>query len=87
MPNGPTLAQYLVRAMEGRGKMSTQAIYREVQSVCRRNGRPLPLSWQSAVRQILQAHCATRPQYKGEEDFFVWHGRGLWSCKVHPQKT
>jgi hypothetical protein len=31
---------------------------------------------------MLQACCPGRPQHNGRDDFFVWHGRGRWSCKV-----
>ena len=76
------MVQYLIWAMEGRGEMSMHAIYRAVQQQCARFGRPLPDQWEAEVRQTLQAHCASRPQYKGRGDFFTWHRRGFWSCKT-----
>jgi hypothetical protein len=60
--------------------MSNQSIYREVKDVCKRHGRRLPSNWESEVRQTLQAHCPGRPQHR--DDFFVWHSKGYWSCKV-----
>lgn len=73
---------YLIWAMEGRGTMATQSIYRHVKAWCEQNGRPLPDEWESVVRQTLQAYCATQPQYKGRADLFTFHKRGYWSCKV-----
>jgi hypothetical protein len=72
----------VVMAMSGRGKMSNKAIYREVKKVSEQLGRPLLANWDAHVRQTLQAHCPGRPQHNGRDDFFVWHGRGYWSCKV-----
>ncbi|MDP3693689.1 hypothetical protein [Bradyrhizobium sp.] len=76
------MSQYLIWAMEGRGKMSNQEIYRQVRIVCKKHGRTLPPNWEAEVRQTLQAHCIGRPQHNGRDDFFAWHGRGYWSCKV-----
>jgi hypothetical protein len=75
-------AQYVIWAMEGRGEMSNQAIYKEVKRICQRYGRVLPPNWKSETRQTLQSHCPGRPQHNKRDDFFVWHGRGYWSCKV-----
>ena len=77
-------ASYLIWAMQGRGKISNKAIYREVARLCRMYGRVLPLNWESMVRRTLQSRCPGRPRHNGRDDFFVWHGRGLWSCKVAP---
>jgi hypothetical protein len=77
-------ASYLISAMEGRGKMSNSAIYREVARFCRMHGRVLPPNWEAMVRQTLQACCTGRPRHNGRDDFFVWHGRGRWSCKLAP---
>ncbi len=76
------MARYLIWAMEGRGKMSNQKIYRQVELVCKKHHRELPPNWKSEVRQTLQAHCPGRPQHNKRDDFFVWHSRGYWSCKV-----
>ncbi len=76
------MVQYLVWAMEGRGEMTTQAIYRAVKSKCDKSGRMLTGTWQDAVRQTLQAHCRSRPQWNRRDDFFVYHRRAHWSCKV-----
>lgn len=76
------MSRYLVWAMEGRGKMSNQAIYREIKRVCKQHGRELPPNWEAEVRHTLQACCPGRPQHNGRDDFFVWHGRGYWSCKI-----
>jgi hypothetical protein len=43
------MVQYLILAMEGRGKMSNQAIYRELKAVCKSEER-LPPNWQAEVR-------------------------------------
>jgi hypothetical protein len=77
-----TFAQYLIWAMEDRGTMSNSEIYRAVKDVCARYKRELPEEWEAVVRQTLQAHCASSPQFKGKEDLFVHHEHGLWSCKV-----
>jgi hypothetical protein len=77
-----TMAEYLVWAMEKRGKMSNQRIYASLKEVCAQHGRQLPDEWEAEVRQTLQAHCSTSPQYRGGPDLFVHHSRGLWSCKV-----
>lgn len=76
------MAQYLIRAMEGRGKMSNKAIYREVKRVCEEARRELPSEWKAEIRQTLQSCCPGRPQHNGRDDFFIWHGWGYWSCKA-----
>lgn len=76
------MTQYLIWAMEGCGKMSNKEIYREVKKVCEEAGRELPTEWEAEIRQTLQACCPGRPQHNGRDDFFVWHGKGYWSCKV-----
>jgi hypothetical protein len=76
---GP-LRQHLILAMQGRGTMLTKAIYCAVKERCDGINRPLPSNWQSDIRQILQAQCASRPQYKGGADIFIYHRRGHWSC-------
>src|SRR5258707_8505239 len=78
------MAQYLVWAMENQGTMTNEMIYRAVKSVCREHGRELPTQWEAKVRQTLQAHCPSRPQWNGKYDFFIYHRRGHWSCKVTP---
>jgi hypothetical protein len=82
MRDSASFVQYLIWAMEGRGVMHTPEIYSAVAMRCTRAGRALPCHWDAEIRQTLQAHCASRPQYKGRGDFFVYHGRGRWSCKV-----
>jgi hypothetical protein len=77
-----TMAQYLVSTMKGRGKMSNPSIYREVEKLCNERGRELPVNWKAEIRETLQAHCASRPQWNRRDDFFVWHGHGYWSCKI-----
>jgi hypothetical protein len=74
------LRQHLILAMQGRGTMLTQAIYCAVKERCDGINRPLSSNWQSDIRQILQAQCASRPQYKGGADIFIYHERGHWSC-------
>jgi hypothetical protein len=76
---GP-LRQHLILAMQGRGTMLTKAIYCAVKERCDGINRQLPSNWQSDIRQILQAQCASRPQYKGGADIFIYHRRGQWSC-------
>jgi hypothetical protein len=71
---------YLVWAMESRGVMNTQAIYRGVKSYCERFSRKLPPEWKAMIRQTLQAHCSSRPQYDGGRNIFVYHGRARWEC-------
>ena len=82
-----TTANYLIAAMEGHGVMSNNEIYREAKSLFRRFGRAVPPNFNSAVRQTLQAHCTTTPQWNGRDDFFVHHEDGYWSCKVAPPKV
>ena len=82
MPNLNPMVQYLVWAMEGRGKMSNKEIYKAVERVCKEHGRKLPPNSDAEIRQTLQAHCRTRSQWNGRNDFFVWHERGYWSCNV-----
>src|SRR5450631_2825488 len=81
---GP-LRQHLILAMQGRGTMLTKAIYCAVKERCDGINRPLPSNWQSDIRQILQAQCASRPQYKGGADIFIYHRRGHWSCTAKVQ--
>src|SRR5258708_31034233 len=65
-----TMAQYLIWAMENRRPVTNQEIYRAVEGACARHGRELPNQWEAAVRQTLQAHCSSSPQYNGRDDFF-----------------
>lgn len=74
------LRQHLILAMQGRGTMRTKAIYSAVKENCDALNRPLPSNWHSDIRQILQAQCASRPQYKGGADIFIYHRKGHWSC-------
>jgi hypothetical protein len=74
------LRQHLILAMQGRGTMLTKAIYGAVKESCDALNRPLPSNWHSDIRQILQAQCASRPQYKGGADIFIYHKKGHWSC-------
>jgi hypothetical protein len=74
------LRQHLISAMQGRGTMLTKAIYGAVKESCDALNRPLPSNWHSDIRQILQAQCASRPQYKGGADIFIYHKKGHWSC-------
>ena len=76
-----TMAQYLIWAMEGRGKMALADIYREVERQCKQHGRKLPNNSDAEIRQTLQGCCSTSKQHNGRDDFFVWHERGYWSCK------
>jgi hypothetical protein len=83
MRNLNSMADYLVWAMEDRRPMTNSEIYKAVKDVCLKHKRPLPDKWEAEIRQTLQAHCASRPQYKGGRDLFVFHRRGLWSCKTN----
>jgi hypothetical protein len=74
------LRYHLILAMQGRGTMPTRAIYCAVKENCDVLNRSLPSNWHSDIRQILQAQCASRPQYKGGADIFVYHKKGHWSC-------
>ena len=74
------LRYHLILAMQGRGIMPTRAIYCAVKESCDALNRTLPANWHSDIRQILQAQCASRPQYKGGADIFVYHKKGHWSC-------
>jgi len=75
---------YLIWAMEGARVMQTQAIYRAFKAVCDQHKHKLPLHWRDEVRQTLQAHCPSRPRWNGKDDFFVFHRREHWSCKIKP---
>src|SRR5260370_28168785 len=68
--------------MENRRPVTNQEIYRAVEGACARHGRELPNQWEAPVRQTLQAHCSSSPQYNGRADVFVHHDRGLWSSKL-----
>jgi hypothetical protein len=76
------MAEYLVWAMEGRGQLPMDEIYRAVKAKCDERDRPLPTNWKSVIRQTLQAYCSSRPQYRRRDDWFVFHKRGWWSCKT-----
>jgi hypothetical protein len=76
------VVQYLISAMEQRGVMQTQRIYREFKVVCDKHGHKLPPKWEDEVRQTLQAHCPSRPRWNRKDDFFVYHRPSYWSCKV-----
>ena len=76
--------QYLIWAMTGRGKMSNGEIFKTVKAECEKFGKELPVNWEDLIRTTLQAGCPGRPRHNGRDDFFVWHGRGYWSCKVPP---
>jgi hypothetical protein len=84
MRNLTPVVWYLIWAMEGGRVMQTQAIYRAFKAVCDEHKHELPLNWQEEVRQTLQAHCPSRPQWNGKDDFFVFHRPGYWSCKAKP---
>jgi hypothetical protein len=75
-----SLGRHLILAMQGRGTMLTKGIYGAVKESCDALDRPLPSNWRSDIRQILQAQCASRPQYKGGADIFIYHKKGHWSC-------
>jgi hypothetical protein len=77
-----TMTQCLVLAMRGRGPMSNGSIYRETEKVCSEHDRELPHEWKAEIRQNLQAHCPSRRRWNRKDDFFVWHKRSLWSCKI-----
>jgi hypothetical protein len=66
----------LIWAMEGRGLMQTQAIYRAFKTVCDEHKHELPLNWIDEVRQTLHAHCQSHPQWNRRDDFFVYHRAG-----------
>jgi hypothetical protein len=72
---GP-LRQHLILATQGLGTMLTKAIYCAVKERCDGINRRLPSNWQSDIRQILQAQCASRPQHKGAADIFIYHRSG-----------
>ena len=78
------IVRYVVIAMEGRGRMSNQTIYDAVKEQYIRFKRPMVLNWKHQIRETLQAHCRSCPEYsrRGAGDYFVRHGRGYWSCKV-----
>jgi hypothetical protein len=82
MKDVSTMAQYIIWAMEGRGKMPLADIYREVESQCKLHGRKLPNNFEAEIRQTLQACCKGSPQHNRRDDFFVWHERGYWSSKI-----
>ncbi len=77
-----TVAQCLVLTMKGRGKMSNHSIYQEMKKLFEERGRQLIPDWKAEVRQTLQAHCMSRPQWNGRDDLFDWHGRGYRSTKL-----
>jgi hypothetical protein len=82
MPDIIPWTEYLIGAMMGRGKMSNGEIYRAVKAECEKAGKELPPSWKDLIRDTLQTGCPKSRGHNGRDDFFVWHGRGYWSCKV-----
>jgi hypothetical protein len=54
MKDVSTMAQYLIWAMEGRGKMSLCDIYREVEKSCKKHGRELPNNSDAEIRRTLR---------------------------------
>ena len=77
-----TVAQCLVLTMKGRGKMSNNSIYQEMKKLFEERRHELIPNWKAEIRQTLQAHCKSRPQWNGRDDYFDWHGRGYWSTKL-----
>jgi hypothetical protein len=77
-----TFVDLLVWPMQGRGIMQNPNIYREFKRVSRTFAYKLPTHWDEEVRQTLQSHCVSRPQWNGRDDFFEFHRRGYWSCKM-----
>ena len=86
MRNDVPMVQYLIWAMEGRGTMSNQAIYKEVRRLCARDNRTLPPNDDAEIRTTLQAHCSTAPQFAGNRDLFTNPSDGYWLCKVTTPK-
>jgi hypothetical protein len=80
-----SIAEGLVWAMQERGSMSLQSIYRaygKTQRDLTGIMRPLTKEFEATIRRTLQDHCSSSPSFKGGEDLFVHHERGRWSCNV-----
>jgi hypothetical protein len=75
------MVQYLVWAMEGCGAISNPDIYREVRRVCQERGRKLPITMK--LKFARPSSLPDPAQWNVRDDFFVWHERGYWSCKVN----
>jgi hypothetical protein len=73
---------YLIWAMEGRGRMTLSEINRAVLEQCERFDRPLKSRWQDHVRDALQDYCPTCADYKERGDYFINHEPGVWSCII-----
>ena len=78
----PQFVDLVLMAMRGRGVMSLGEIYAAVEPLFRRLSRVKRASWKGQVRETLQAFCPTCRNYerRGTANYFVHHGRGLWSC-------
>jgi hypothetical protein len=63
------------------GAVSHSRLYREVQRIRRASGRSWPAHAEELIRQMLQAHCADAPQYRGGPDLFRKVQRGVWALK------
>jgi hypothetical protein len=64
-------------------KVSCKDIYPRVERLAPRVGRPLSKDWKSRVRQALQSHCPSCPDYQGGVELFEHHARDVWSLKPH----
>jgi hypothetical protein len=75
----------VVGAMEGRGTMSNNEIYRAVKMQAEKVSWGLAKEWEAQVRETLQAYCPGRPEHEKRGrpgDYFVFHADGYWSCKA-----
>lgn len=80
-----SVAEGLVWAMQERGPMHLQSIYRayeKTQHDLKGIMRPLTREFEATIRRTLQDHCSSSPRFKGGDDLFVHHERGRWSCNV-----
>ena len=75
-----TYAGLLLQAMSGRGRMTTEQIYRRVWHEARREKFPLCFNWRPTLRNTLQRHCRQSPKFV-EPNLFIRREHGVWECR------
>jgi hypothetical protein len=73
------IASFMIPAMQGRGIMSNNEIYKAVAQFCAEHKRRIRPNLKAQIRDALQDYCGTYPHPKG--DYFIHHRRGYWSCR------
>ena len=66
------------------GRANLNQIYKEVESLRRAAGRPIPPSFEASVRRTLEDHSSDSDMYKGGPDLFCMpegKGKGVWALR------